>query len=152
MIEEFAYNFIFNIKNVFDNANTGKYFYENVGGIARKAKRFIVYIMSEGLVKALMFAYSKAKTENIQNFEEVTKNVAHKRIEWSETYDWIVVSKFTIDFIKENFGKILGNLSTDPEDFIGTLIANKDRLLYMEEITIKALNILSMLCVALERR
>jgi len=152
MIEEFAYNFIFNIKNVFDNANTGKYFYENVGGIARKAKRFIVYIMSEGLVKALMFAYSKAKTENIQNFEEVTKNVAHKRIEWSETYDWIVVSKFTIDFIKENFGKILGNLSTDPEDFIGTLIANKDRLLYVEEITIKALNILSMLCVALERR
>lgn len=152
MIEEFAYNFIFNIKNVFDNANTGKYFYENVGGIARKAKRFIVYVMSEGLVKALMFAYSKAKTENIQNFEEVTKNVAHKEVEWSETYDWIVVSKFTIDFIRENFGKILGNLSTDPEDFIGTLIANKDRLLYVEEITIKALNILSMLCFALERR
>ena len=59
MIEEHAYKFINeNVKKLFEDKEKTDFFPKNIGGVARKAKRFVVYIMSEGLIKALLFAVS----------------------------------------------------------------------------------------------
>ena len=156
MIEEFAYKFIVdNIKRLFDAKRKGDFFSRNIGGVARKAKRLAVYIMSEGLIRALLFAYSKAKTRNIEDYERtlgeaISKLNTHET--WSDTYDWLVVSKYTLDFIRKEFSDILNISSGAPEDLLKALIEVGSALMYIEERVIDALNVLSMLSFALEER
>jgi len=159
MIEEFAYNFVFEkVKAVFERNGKENEFFKYVGGIARKAKRLAVYIMSEGILKGLLFAYSKAKVYNIKKFDDVLDDKVKKletETEWKEADDWLVVSRFVIEFIIKKFGNILNIKNAQkmcPEDVLKRLINAKDKLRFVEDRIVNALDSLSMLCFALEKR
>ena len=114
--------------------------------------------MSEGILKGLLFAYSKAKVYNIENFDDVLDDKVKKletETEWKEADDWLVVSKFVIEFIIKKFGNILDMKNTQkmgPEDVLKRLINAKDKLRFVEDQIVNALDSLSMLCFALEKR
>jgi len=156
MTEKFAYEFVSDIQKLFEERNKSKLFPEIAGNIARKAKRLAIHIMSEGLPRAILFAYSKAKEERIKNFADTLSDVIEKlesdnKKAWTEAHDWLVVCKFALNFLKKNYGGLLGLSSDDLEHVLEKLIQFEEKRIFIEEILVRALNSLSMLCFAMEK-
>lgn len=67
---------------------------ENFKKIARYSKRFISQTLGGGIIESLLFAYNKAKVENVLEFINGNKSIVMSNQKLKDNGPWIIILGF----------------------------------------------------------
>jgi len=124
-----------------------KNFIKIAGDLSRILRRIVSMILSDGLINTILFAYNKAK---VQNLKRICKNgrifgVSEKEIK-KETYKWVLATYFLTSSMVEREGKITQKEIPHLDSILEKLVSLKQdpsRYYLLQEMVIMDLEALS---------